>query len=485
MGIRNLKIDLLFYAAAAMAVFLVRHHPFFWDTIQLGSKHAHFFYETNFRSVILPVEIDSGHLPAFGMYLAALWKIFGKTLPVSHFAMLPFLWGILFFLLKIGEKLAGKSAAPWLVLLCFSSPVLAAQSMLISPDVVLVCFFLMAFLAIMEGKSAWLALAVAGLGMVSTRGMMLAVGLYFFSLFVSPRPKDISLFFKKIIPFLPGGLLVAAFLFYHWHQTGWIGYHEDSTWAQSFVRVNFLGVLRNVAVFGWRMLDFGQVFLWAGLFMGSFLLLKKRNWKLPAFDRFSTGWQLVVLILLVALAIVPAQLPYKGLLGHRYLLPLSLSGYFAFFYLAFNALKKVKTAEKLRKSLFAMAVLGMATGNLWIYPENISQGWDSTLAHWPWYQLQKEAGDFMHQVGVDPGRVGTAFPGIGPREDRELNGVGEGLVEKDMATNCYILYSNIMNDFSDEETAELKSNWQPVFRAEKRGVFLVLYKNPNPQACEN
>lgn len=46
-------------------------YPFFWDTVQLASKHAHFFYETDFHSIILPNEIDSGHIPTLGIYLAA------------------------------------------------------------------------------------------------------------------------------------------------------------------------------------------------------------------------------------------------------------------------------------------------------------------------------------------------------------------------------------------------------------------------------
>jgi hypothetical protein len=69
-------------------------YSFFWDTVQLASKHAHFFYETDFRSIILPNEIDSGHIPTLGFYLALIWKIAGKTLMVSHLSMLPFVIGI-------------------------------------------------------------------------------------------------------------------------------------------------------------------------------------------------------------------------------------------------------------------------------------------------------------------------------------------------------------------------------------------------------
>lgn len=483
---RRFKIDALFYLAVTIAISLVRHYPFFWDTIQLASKHAHFFYETGFQSLILPTEIDSGHPPAFGIYLAVIWKIFGKTLPVGHFAMLPFLWSIIYFLLKIGEKISSRTDAPWLVLLCFASPVLAGQSVLVSPDIVLVCFFLIAVWAAWEHRNGWLTLAVIGLGIVSMRGMMLAVGLYLFSLILPSERKVISPdFFKKMLPFLPGGLLAAGFLLFHWYQTGWIGYHESSTWAPSFERVDLRGFLKNITILGWRMLDFGQVFLWFCLVLVVLFQMKTRNWKSPPFRRSSIGWQLVILALVVTVTIVPPQLFHKGLLAHRYLLPVFLTVYFIFFRLIFNELGSLKVFRKYWRPLFYFILIGLLTGNFWIYPKKISQGWDSTLAHLPWYELQKQAENFIRQSGISYEKVGTAFPNIGPREIIELNGVGEGFVEKNLAANCYVLYSNIMNDFSDEEIAELENTWRPVFHAEKRGVCVILYKNSKPETCEN
>ncbi|HXA01125.1 MAG TPA: hypothetical protein VNW99_04000, partial [Cytophagaceae bacterium] len=83
--------------------FFVSGNSFFWDTIQLGSSQAHWFYDNDFQYFFLPGNIDSGHPPLFGFYLAILWKFFGRTLEVSHFAMLPFLFGIviqIYILLK-------------------------------------------------------------------------------------------------------------------------------------------------------------------------------------------------------------------------------------------------------------------------------------------------------------------------------------------------------------------------------------------------
>ncbi len=475
---------LLFYPIVIVATWLVRNNPFFWDTVQLASKHAHFFYETDFQSLILPREIDSGHPPLFGMYLAAAWQLFGKTVAVSHFAMLPFLLGIVFFLQKIGEKLLGKRNAIWLMLLCFADPVLLGQAVLISPDVVLVCCFLMSLWAIWSGKSALLGLGIIGVGLVSMRGMMLGVALFFFSLFCSNEKIGFSLFFKRLIPFLPGGLLAGGYLFYHWQQTGWIGYHADSTWAPSFERVDFQGFVRNCAVLVWRFLDFGRVILWVVLALFSFALFKANSWRLPKIDRHQPISQLVVLTLLVFLVLTPSQILYKGLLAHRYFLPLFLSLNLLAGYLLVN-----KSALIFNGKWMKLAVLGtcfgLTTGNFWVYPPKISMGWDSTLAHLPWYQLQNQVQEHLHQAGIPLHEVGTAFPSIGPREIHELNGIEDGFAEKDLSKNCLVFYSNIMNDFTDSEIDALNKNWDKAFERKSGGVRVVLYKNRNQRLCEN
>src|SRR6056297_2929728 len=93
----------------AVLLFLFsKDFPFFWDTVQLGSKHAHWYYENNYQSFFLPQSIDSGHPPTFGMYIALLWKILGKKLWVSHLSLVPFTALIVFYAWKIGDYFLGN-----------------------------------------------------------------------------------------------------------------------------------------------------------------------------------------------------------------------------------------------------------------------------------------------------------------------------------------------------------------------------------------
>src|SRR5665811_945241 len=98
-------VKIILYLIFTLLVVGTMRFPFFWDTIQLGSEHAHFFYETNFRIIILPNVIDSGHIPILGIYLASIWTLFGKSLLLSHLAMLPFVLGIVFQSIQLCRRL--------------------------------------------------------------------------------------------------------------------------------------------------------------------------------------------------------------------------------------------------------------------------------------------------------------------------------------------------------------------------------------------
>ena len=397
--------------------------------------------------------------------------------------MMPFILGIGFYLLKIGRIILDKKHAPWLLILCFADPVLASQSILVSPDVVLVCFFLMGLYAVLKKENKWLLLfSVIGLGLTSMRGMMVAIGLFVFSLFSLESTNKLTpkIFLNKLTLFIPGGILAGAFLLYHWQQTGWIGHHAGSPWAPSFERVGVQGFVKNIAVLGWRMLDFGRVF-----FCLAFLLFFKKLFKKDLFKKQPQVGQLLLLAAIIFLVTIPTQLMYKGLLAHRYFLPFFISLHLLLVYFIFGN-EKQKAIIGISKKWFAgLVVVGFVSGNFWIYPKKISQGWDSTLAHTPWYGLVDEVQTFLSNKEIPLNNVGTVFPNIGPRDWYELDGKKVGFTEKDFNSDCYILYSNIMNDFSDDEIDNLESGWPIIYQKETMGVCLIIYKNPNHIICGN
>lgn len=464
------NIEIAFSTLFLLILFLlIQKHVFIWDTIQLGSKHAHFFYETNFNSLILPQEIDSGHPPLLGILLAAAWSVFGKSLAVSHWLMFPFVWGIVILLFQLGDQFLGKKRAFILVLLCMLDPMLAGQAILISPDVILVFGFLLGWWSILKNKWWGKALAALFLAALSTRGMVVVVILFFtdvFELWLKDKKLSIQNLIRLALPYAPSGLLALAFLGYHYLETGWIGFHPDSTWAPSFERVGFKAFVKNVGVLGWRMLDFGRVFLWIILIV---MLFRNRNFsrKLSR-DQRRTLFLFVVSTIFLSITF----LSYKGLQQNRYLLPAVLS--FNLFFVV--CIKEWLTSAKIRSFIFSLSILALLTGNLWIYPDKISQGWDSTLAHWPYYSLRGKMLDYLDKNEIPLEKVGTAFPEIGPLKFKDLSGREDGMLEKNLEQQNYILYSNVMNDFTDEEIDELRKNWKVQKSFDKIGIKIILYR---------
>ncbi len=421
--------------------------------------------------------MDSGHFPAFGMYLAALWKIFGRTLAVSHLALLPFLIGVWYFLFKIGNFFLDKKYAWLLFVFTFLDPVFAGQSVLVSSDLAVMCFFLMGLNAILHQKKILLGLATIGLAAMSMRGMMIVLSLYFFSLLASIVVKEFEpkMDFKKwffflwnrALPFMPSGLLSLAFLAAHYQHTGWIGYHVDSPWATAFEKVDFMGFVNNSAVYIWRILDFGRVFL---LGFGAYTFY--HFWQNRSLNGVPKKFSLLVALLVATLfCLSPSVLIHKGLLLHRYLLPIMFALNLTAIYLILNADLKFKN------SLLALAFIGLATGNFWVYPKHIAQGWDATLAHVPYYELRAEMTDFIKAKGFDRKKIGSAFPNISGSRYTDLAEVDENFVPFDLKKNSYILYSNVMNDFSDEELAHLKEHWLVIKELQSGGLCFVLYGN--------
>ena len=455
------------WLALTALVGAMQYMPLFWDTVQLAGKHATFYWSTNFGTWWLPQGLDSGHPPTFGMYLAACWKLFGRSLPTSHWAMYP--WLLLWaggVWRTVGHWVAARWQI-WIVLLLLVDPVWLGQAVLVSPDIWVMAGFWWALVGILENRRAYIVPATALLALTSTRGMMAVAALYVIRVVwdvqagAKPSP---GRWCQLLVPFLPAALSGAAFLWAHYNATGWIGYHTASPWAPSFERVGLAGFLRNGAVLGWRVLDFGRVIpvlilLGAGIGW-------RNLWHLPDWQRWSAA------LLVLGSFLFPSLLLYKGLSGHRYLLPLLqwlLVG------LGFLITQLKNSRQKI--IIYVVCLISLVAGHRWIYPRAISQQWDATLAHLPYQSLRLKVFRFLDEREIAYDSVGTAFPEIGPRDWRELTGDRAGLVDHAGLSTPYIWYSNVMNDFSDAELRVLDS-FPVVARWNSGGVEVVLYQQP-------
>jgi len=458
-----------FFLVCSAACFGVRLHGMFWDTVQLAGKHGYWYYDTDFQHFLLPVSLDSGHPPLFGLYLAAMWSLLGKSLMVSHFAILPFTCISIYAIGELGRYFLDKRwwYAPTVLLL---DPTFAAQNVLVSPDALLVAFFLTSVFAIVKQKRFLLAFSCTLLALISMRGMMCVATLYFFYsyhriFYTSTASFRWVQLIKYFLPFSIATLLAGAFLLYHYLETGWIGYHADSPWAASFEKVNIEGFFKNILLLGWRILDFGRIFEVVICVVLWIIARKTLDVKISL---------LFVLLFWSFVFLVPSTLLHKSLSAHRYLLPI-----FVCIHLITLRLLVVKFQHRaIGFYLFLLVNIGFLTGNLWKYDKFTAQGWDASLAHLPYYSLREQAIEYLDEKGIPLEKVGTVFPEVGARKFRALNDREDGFKQADLQSDNYIFYATTMNDFSNETLMLLEKDWKVEKTWKKFGIEVILYQRP-------
>jgi hypothetical protein len=468
----------------AALVASARHDPFFWDTVQLASKHAHHFYENGLRWLPLPEEIDSGHPPVFGYYLACVWSFFGKNLPASHWAMLPFLLLNVSLLYRLGLRLGGEKWAFWLISLALLDPVMAGQSVLVSPDVMLVCGFLFAVEGLLGRNNFFATIGILMLCMVSVRGMMTAGALFVWQLLLEvnggkgENDRDFLVRFfgrsiKNLWPFLPGFAFAAWFFWWHREATGWVGLHPNSPWMPTFEPAKGWELLRNLSVIGWRWLDFGRVFEW--------LVLGWLVWKSWPFAKKSKETRsLILLLVCLAVFLSPSALLFKNVSAHRYFLP----GFLALHFLVFQllaathptALSRRMSRNSANSLILKILIILFALGNFLVYPRGVAMGWDATLAHLPYHSLRAEAVAFLDKEKIDFQTVGSYFPNLNTGENLFLNGDQRRFAALDFSRNEYVFISNIYNDISETDEEILRRDWVLLKKWQQAAVWIEIYR---------
>lgn len=444
-------------------------NAFFWDTVQFGSLHSTFYFENNFSEFLLPQRMDSGHIPAFGIYIALAWKFFGRSLLVSHLAMLPFVIGLFWQTYRLVSYFFTDCKRGIVFLLLLIDSVIMSQSTLIGPDLPLTVFFLMAFNFILRDKKNLLTVAIFLLFLTSMRGMMLSLCLLFVDVWLnvglSKKWKEIFLdLLKRSFIYLPSLTLFIGFSYYHYSVKGWIGYHDDSPWANAFESVGFKGFIKNIAVYVWRLMDYGKFFPFLISIILGMVYLKK-YWS-------NEKGKILIVTLSILFFLFPINMIWaQDLLANRYLLPVTITFSLCAAYFLFNSgLSKI-----FKNTIVILWTIVMLTGNLWIYPDKVAQGWDATLAHLPYYKLQKESIEYFDENDIDLNNVETFFPSQAVMDFFYLNN-DHRFIDGYEGTREYVIYSNI-NNVSDEEYDHIhSSNYELLNYTENRGVFVKIFR---------
>ena len=87
----SIYLEYLLYFLAIIMLWWVKDHFFFWDTVSVCRKTYGLYYFQHYCEVVLlPDDFDSGHIQ-FLDFTYVTMEDFGISLPISHWAMLPFI----------------------------------------------------------------------------------------------------------------------------------------------------------------------------------------------------------------------------------------------------------------------------------------------------------------------------------------------------------------------------------------------------------
>ncbi len=463
---------------------LTRSNALFYDTTQFAGEVPSWYYFNDFKYFLLPDYCDSGHPPGFGLYLALLWKVFGRTLEVSHGAMLPFLCLNVYQTVRMSILLfPGQRRNAWgLSILLLAQIPLLAQSTLVSPDIIVYGAGVWMLNAIWKRSPVSLAFAVLLVALTSIRGMSVAVCMFLMKWWYDHvtdsrtgggRPV-LKTGLKALIPFLPGGIIGLLYLTYHYIHKGWITPTPDTPWGYAFERVHGMQLLKHQAVLLWRILDIGSILSVSVAVLLIILYLFKRKLFV---SREGQGLKLRSMLGLLLLLFIGTAWPltlYEGLLTQRYLL------FFTTMLIAvgYCLLVRWQVREAGKLALWAAMLAVQLSGSYWIYPPTLSLSWDCTLAHLPYYGLRREFLQYMEQQGIDRSSVVTEFPmqKSGAVIDYSSDTLRYApLNETDPEKVTFLWYSNVCNGLLKKKDY-FEANFTKL-KYEKRGrVEMILYR---------
>jgi len=362
-----------------LAVLLATHWsylglPYYWDELGFFIPAAHDLFRAGLLAPqSTPPEV---HPPLVMLYLAASWKLFGFSAPVTRVAMLVVGAGTVAAAYALGRRLSTPPAAAWTAVLLLVSPPFVAQSMLAHLDLAAAMWTLAALCWFLDRRWRLCGLALTLLVLTKETAVVVPLAL------AVTAGKDRRPRWPLLLPVLALG--------------AWVGYLRAVTghWAGNpeFASYNVAGALeagRSGLALLRRLYQLGiSNFHWVAALL---VLAGRRALAGP-------GWR-------ACGAIVAAYLALHSVLGGalllRYLLPA-----LALLYLA-AATAGAALRPVWRNAALAGLAAGLAISNWWNPPYPFS--YEDNLAVVDFIALEQQAAGFVSEHL--PGKVvTTAWP---------------------------------------------------------------------------
>ncbi len=472
MGIlRKHWIEIVIFTLVSLLIFFNLNNPFFWDKDILDSEQAHYFLQNNFN-LVLPDSLDNGHIPVMGFILAVLWSYFGKSLIAGHLFMYLISVVVFFQIIILIKRLFPKFKRKWLILaILLAETSLLTQMVVVSNDLLLVCFFLISLNGILGDKRYIFLIGLTGLSLTGIRGILTTFALFIFTSYYHwPRIRDSRFSLKELFKiywyFGISLLLPVLYIFFHYYIKGWGVMNTNGPWSQLYEMVDMKGFLRNGIIFSWRMLDAGRAFIWIvfiGLLSKSY---KNDRWEIQRNTKIIGSLFLSLLIVYL-----PSSLFSKALIDNRYYIPL-----FLMFYLGvFSFINDINISGRLKNILYVLMFVSVLSGSFWVYPVRLSTCWSASLAHLPYFKAKDEMNRFIEKNGINRNDVKSFVPNVSKNKYVYLNDDDFRYEPANAKRDKYIFFSNVFN-CNDETLDGLNVDYTKVKEIKRGQVIVILYK---------
>jgi len=460
------RLTYLFSSLVTLVIFLItKDFSFYWDNVIQISVPANFYYDNNFQQLFLPNDIATGHPTFVGMYFAAIWKCFGKSLFVSHVAMMPFVFGLTYQIIQLIINIEIKQI--WnivgMLLIVLLDTTFLSQLSLITFEIIQLFFFIFCLNQLINNRKLRLAIGYILLMLVSLRGALIGFGILASYFFLSNQ--YIRFKIKNYKAFIPGLMALSGFLLIFYYSNGWIIHNTVSNnWDTANDMASTQTIFKNIGTIGWQLIDYGRIAIFGILLFILFRQVVNRKFE----DEHLRFLFIIGLgqIIIIAPILIFSQIPF----GHRYFLPTIIPMSLFVGHWMLNHCN-----HKFKYYFYTGLILILVSGHFWIYPKKISQGWDSTTLHWQYFEVAEQMNEYIISENVDPKTVGTFFPAYKSRRNTHLEPDSFSYSKYDSSQE-YMLYSNAFNveDAIIESIEEGK--WEPIKSYESLGIEMNLYR---------
>ena len=307
----------------------------------------------------------------------------------------------------------------------------------------------------------------------------MAIGLFLVAFYCNRQGKFLTKskpFWQILPPYALSAVLITSWYVVHFYQTGYWLISPQSSWAaDSTGLASFPQIIKNGLICCWRLLDFGQLIYYILGLLAIYLSFKQQiNHQLTR--KYSSIILLLVMPSLLIFLLLNKPICHRYFLIWHLLVPIGL----------LSCWRLIALKPLAKSLLYVVTIIVLLSGSFWIYPDKIAMGWDSTLAHLPYFQLREQAIQYLAQQQnkannpIDPHLVAAHFPIFKAVESTNQlvfsKQSGYVCADIDTAKNYqYILYSNICTAFTDAELLELQHK-KVIQKWENGAIKIILYK---------